>query len=88
MYEFQRPKTLGYKLYQIGSWYEILSPERGKFRGNFEQVRHYASDILGFDSNEIRIAKEEMEKNFHNAAEFGVLKGFMFTFELTTNKTH
>lgn len=71
---------LGYQLYDFGSRWEIHSTTCS-FKGNFDQVKTYAVANLGFSSEEILVAVEEMSKQFHNAAEFGVLKKFMFTFE-------
>lgn len=86
MYEFQSTNLMGYKLYNFGSWWEIHSPERGKFRGTYEQVVKYSIDSLGFNEHEFRVAKEQMELQFHNASEFGIYKKFMFTFEAKYNE--
>jgi hypothetical protein len=70
----------GYKLYDLGSLYELHS-SRGIFRGSLAQVSTYAVLKLGFNIKEIELGVLEMERNFHDGAEYGVRKSFMFTFD-------
>ena len=75
-----RSSTKGYNLYFLGSNWELHSPT-GIFTGNLKSVCTYAVNVLGFQFKELDLAVNEMEKQFHNAAEFGIYKSFIFTFE-------
>jgi hypothetical protein len=72
--------VLGYKLFDFGSHYE-LHWRKGVFRGDLKKITTYAVIDLGFEVDEIELAVVEMNKHFHNAAEFGIMRRFMFTFD-------
>ena len=72
---------LGYKLLNLGSHWELKSP-RGTFRGDLKKVCAYAVNTLGFQFQELNLAVNEMEKQFHDGSEFGMYKSFIFTFEI------
>lgn len=71
----------GYKLFDFGSWYELHS-KFGVYRGTLRQVSVYAVIELGFEVSEIEIGVLEMEKHFHDAAEYGIMKKFIYSFNL------
>lgn len=74
----------GYKLFDLGNRWQLVSPTE-TFSGSFDQVKNYAVLTLGFEIRELELGKEEMEKHFHNAAEYGIFKRFMWTFDKETN---
>ena len=80
MFQRLEQELTGYKLFDYGSWYELHS-SHGVFRGNLHQVRTYAVMELGFKFKEIDYGVLAMEENFHNGAEFGVRKSFLYTFD-------
>lgn len=71
---------LGYQLFDLGNKYALKGP-KGIYQGSLRQVCAYAVQELGFSIEEIELGVLEMERHFHNAAEYGVFKGFMFTFD-------
>lgn len=85
MFQKYERDMVGYKLYDFGSHYE-LHFRSGIYRGNLKQVTTYAVIEHGFDVNEIEIGILEMDKHFHNGAEYGMYKRFMWTFDKETNE--
>lgn len=77
----QRKEVLGYQLYDLGNDQWCIISNKDPFHGSLEQVTVFAVHVLGFSVKEIETAVLEMEKNFHNGSEFGVLKKFMWTFD-------
>jgi len=80
----ERSPGKGYQLLNLGSHWELHS-SRGIFKGDFKKVCTYAIVELGFPMKELETAFTEMDEHFHNAAEFGIYKSFMFTFEKEEN---
>jgi hypothetical protein len=78
-----KPK-FGYKLYDLGDKWQIVGPT-ANFSGSFEQVKTFAVLNLGFEAKEIDIGKREMDKHFHNGAEYGLFKKFMWSFDTVPN---
>jgi hypothetical protein len=78
--DIEKTPAIGYKLLDIGPHWELHS-STGVYRGSLEMVRSYAVLRLGFLVEDIDIAVREMDKNFHDGAEFGIYKRFIFTFE-------
>ena len=74
--------TKGYQLLNLGSHWEFKTPS-GIMTGGLKQICTYAVISLGFQFKELEMAVEEMEKQFHDGAEFGIYKSFMFTFDKT-----
>jgi hypothetical protein len=70
----------GYHLCDHGTHWGITG-DFGSFTGNFHQVKTYAIIELGFTESEIDVGRQEMRKNFHNGAIYGIMRRFMFTFE-------
>jgi hypothetical protein len=83
--ELRRSPSKGYQLIDIGPYWELHSP-RGIYRGNFKKVCTYAALALGMSLDEIDVAIQEMEKQFHNGAEFGINRTFLFTFDKETHR--
>ena len=72
MYSFQEISNGNYKIQKTDGVCQ---------KGSLAQVKEFMVSALEFCPYEIDIALEEMRKSRHSKAEFGVLKGFMFTFE-------
>ena len=79
--KLDRSPTKGYQLINVGPYWELHSAS-GVFRGNLKKVCTYAVLNLGFLFKELEAAVDEMEKHFHDGAEFGIYKSFMFTFDI------
>lgn len=71
----------GYKLLKDESGNYKLVSSNGTFKGNANQVINHAVLELGFDKSEIELGMEEMTKRFHNAAEYGMFKSFMWSYD-------
>lgn len=82
--KLERSSSKGYQLIDFGSHWEMHS-SKGIYRGGFRQVCTYAVLELGFSMKELEIGVVEMEKTFHNGAEFGIFKRFMYTFDKENN---
>jgi hypothetical protein len=76
----ERSAAKGYQLVNRSSYWEFIGP-RGSFVGNLKQVCTFAVIEQGFLFGELQIAVEEMERALHDAAEFGVFKRFMYTYD-------
>lgn len=85
--KLERSSSKGYQLYDFGSYWEFHS-HKGVFRGQMKQVVTYAVVEFGFGTTEMETAVIEMEKQFHNGAEFGIMRRFMFTFEKKVDQLH
>jgi hypothetical protein len=76
----------GYDLYEITQDEWILKVRGGAmWVGTFRKVTIYAVKNLGFKLSEIEIAAKEMIGKGHNAAHFGIYKGFINTFQKDFN---
>lgn len=84
--KLENDSICGYKLHDFGSHWE-LHWSKGIFKGNMRQVCVFAVMELGFSIKELEIGILEMENNFHNAAEYGIFKKFMWTFDRETNQS-
>jgi len=84
MFQRVEKEKSGYQLYDFGSHYE-LHCRSGIYRGDLKKICKYAVIDLDFDVSEIELGVMEMNKHFHNAAEFGIMRKFMFTFDNETN---
>lgn len=76
----ERAPSKGYQLLNLGSHWELHGPS-GVFRGDLKKICTFAVVELGFPFKELEIAVDEMEKQFHDGAEFGIYRHFMFTFD-------
>ncbi len=75
-------KSSGYTLRDLGQdKYQILS-SRGVFTGSLRQVTAYAVIELDFPVDEIEVGLLQMNEHFHNAAEFGIMKTFMWSYDM------
>ncbi len=63
-----------------GVWM-IQKHNGGALRGTLRQVMSYCQFYLGFDVKELDLALDEMIKQGHDGAHFGVMQGFIFTFD-------
>lgn len=71
----------GYDLYEITPDEWILNVKDGPlYIGTFKKVVKHAIK-MGFKMEELEIAVSEMLKKDHNAAHFGIHKGFIHTFK-------
>ncbi len=73
-------QRVGYKLFDCGDHWE-LHFNGGKFSGNLKQVCTYAVHQLEFSMAELEMGVLEMNKHFHDGAEYGIFKRFMWTFD-------
>lgn len=76
----QEKTSLGYRLENdrtTKNW-RLVSP-RGEFNGDLVYVWQIMNWEFEISNSEIRYALEEMKKNKHNVAEFGMFGSFMFT---------
>ncbi len=78
--KLERSSSKGYQLFSLGPKWELHTPS-GIVSGTLHQICNYAVLRLGFKITEIEFAVIEMEKQFHDAAEFGIYKSFIFTFD-------
>lgn len=81
MFQLIKSNSSGYKLLDKGNGMWQLKTPMGVFSGNLRQVCTYAVLKLEFQMKELETAVIEMEKEFHDGAEFGIMKSFMYTFE-------
>ncbi len=75
----------GYDLFDFGTYWELRF-NHGIFRGSLKQVCIYAVQQHDFDMYELELGVMEMEKDFCDAATFGIFKRFMFPFDSSENK--
>lgn len=86
-HSLEQSPSKGYQLIDLGSHWELRS-STGVFIGDLKKVCTYAVVRLGFSFTDLNVAVEEIGKNYdkgHNAAEFGIYKHFMFTYEREEN---
>lgn len=77
----QTKNVSGYKLIDKGAGLYQLHTPKGIFTGNLKQVCTFSVLQLGFEMKELELGVLEMEKHFHNAAEYGIFKRFMWTYD-------
>jgi hypothetical protein len=75
---------VGYKLFDFGQTWEFHF-SHGIFRGSLDEVVRYAVLRHDFSVSELEIGVVEIEKGFHDGAEFGIYKSFMFPIDLPSN---
>lgn len=69
-----------YQLKELQSGnFQIKKSDKLVFEGSFNKVSETMVSALDFCPYEIQVAFAEMRKSRHCIAEFGVLKGFMYT---------
>lgn len=85
MFEVHKTPGSGYKLIDKGAGIYQLRTPSGAYTGNLRQVCTYSVINLGFSIQELELGVIEMEKNFHNAAEYGIMKTFMYTTDMDDN---
>lgn len=83
MFQEMQIKYSGYKLIDKGTGVWQIQTPKGIFTGSLKQVCNFSVIELGFKIEEIEVGVMEMEKHFHNAAEYGVFKRFMWSYDLT-----
>lgn len=71
----------GYKLFKDENGNYKLVSSTGTFKGTATQVMNHAVLELGFDKEEIELGMAEMAKRLHNAAEYGMFKSFMWSYD-------
>jgi len=82
MFQSTEVKGSGYKLIDKGNdLWQMVTP-KGIFTGSLKQVCTYSVIELGFEVNELELGVLEMNKHFHNAAEYGIFKRFMWSYDL------
>lgn len=74
--------SAGYDLYEVTRDEWILHVKDGPiYHGTLKKIGVFAVRKMGFDIRDIDVATKEMLKNGHNAAHFGMYRGFMFSFQ-------
>lgn len=81
MFQVSQKVSSGYKLLDKGNGFWQMVTPQGFFTGSLKQVVVYSVNELGFSVKELEIGVTEMEKHFHNAAEYGILKAFMWSYD-------
>lgn len=81
MFQMSKQPQSGYKLFDKGNGLWQIRTPKGAYTGSLKQVCTYSVVELGFDIKEIEIGVLEMEKHFHNAAEYGIFKRFMWSYD-------
>jgi len=71
----------GYKLLKDDQGHYKLVSNKGTFKGNASQVTTYAVLEHGFSKEEIDLSMSVMAERSHNAAEFGIFKSFMWSYD-------
>lgn len=79
---FGQSRQSGYKLVDKGLGLWQLQMPAGVYTGSLKQVCAYAVHKLEFSLKELEIGVLEMDKHFHNAAEYGIFKRFMWSYDL------
>ena len=84
MLQVEQSPKVGYKLYNLGTHWKLVSPHNDLYVGkDLDSLITWAVNAYGFEQKEIEIGIAEMEKNFHNAAEYGFMKRFIYTYDIT-----
>lgn len=65
---------------QMPNEWQILAKNKISFKGGLSLVRMYCIKKLKMQAKEIDDALQEMAKNQHDSADFGIWKGFIFTY--------
>jgi hypothetical protein len=74
--------SLGYDLIDLGDESWVLNVRGGPiYVGTFNKVVKLAVVRLGFSLQEIEFAASTMIEKNHNAAHFGMYRGFIYTFQ-------
>lgn len=81
MFQAMQLKSSGYTLRDLGQDKWQLQSSKGVFTGSMKQVINYAVIEFDFSISELELGIIEMNEHFHNAAEYGVLKSFMWTYD-------
>lgn len=85
MFQAVQTRNSGYTLVDKGyGFWQIRTPS-GIFTGSLKQVCAYSVNKLGFLMSDIELGVMEMEKAFHSAAEYGIMKSLMWTYDLEEN---
>lgn len=80
--EIVTARKSGYTLLDKGDGTWCMVSFKGVFTGSMRQTCVYSVIELGFNMGELEIGILEMDNNFHNAAEYGVLKTFMWSYDM------
>lgn len=70
----------GYKLLHDGNGTYKLVSSKGTFKGTAEEVMSHAVIEYGFDRGELETGMSEMAENSHDAAEYGMFRMFMWSY--------
>ena len=74
--------TSGFDLYEVEQDQWVFHIKGGSiYIGSFRKVAIYMVTRIGFKLEEIQAATKEMIEKDHNAAHFGIYRGFISTFK-------
>jgi len=87
MFTQNKQNKYTYKLLDKGNnLWSFYTPE-GNFDGTLDKVCKFAVLDLGFTFSEIELALSQMDKNFHDSAEFGMYMKFMYSYDRSEQLT-
>lgn len=87
MLNYTQASVLGYKLIDNGLGVWSVTSSFGSFTGSLKEVCRHSVSKLGFSLRELEIGILEMEKNFDNVAEYGIMKTFIYSYEDKNEKS-
>jgi hypothetical protein len=73
-------KILGYTLHEKRTHWELQTPNL-VVHGSLTKIKKLAVETLGFSSDEFDLGVLTMNEHFHNSAEFGFQKRFIYSFD-------
>jgi len=76
-----------YQIYSKNDQWVFSQKGVVKFEGSLKDIVKSAI-VYGIEFNELEIAVDTMIKNDHNAAEFGMFKSFIFSFNKKVDHIH
>lgn len=75
------------KLYDLGNnLFKIETSNFGSRQGSLRDVVQFAVFDLDIEWSDLELALEEMAKKGHDAADFGIFGGFVFSFSTKEQK--
>lgn len=85
MFQVASQLSSGYKLIDKGNGLWQLKMPKGTYTGSWDKVVNYAVLVEEFEMKELLLGRKEMEKKFDDAAEYGIFKSFMWSYDTKEN---
>jgi hypothetical protein len=70
-----------YSLYFLKTKWRIETVEGGYMEGTLRQICDFSTSFWGFQTKDFDVALDQMVKNDHDSAHFGIMKHFIYTFD-------